>query len=132
MNSETERTNSTTSAPEPLEAALNAEIEAGLARLGVSREELTAEAELYPWVEEWPEVYEPFPLSVAFRARAVELLHCLIGDGLDTDILQVDEYIAELRDVLPGAAGRPSFRLVAQFTKAKKAADEEERAGCAD
>jgi hypothetical protein len=106
------------------------EIAAGLARLRVSREELLAEKDLYPWVGEWPEVYEPFPLSVAFRARAVELLDCLIGDGLGTEIQQVDEYIAELREVLPGAAGKPSPALAHQFKEAKQKGDEEEKAAC--
>jgi hypothetical protein len=118
----------TTETPGVLETALDAEIDAGLSRLGVSCEELDAEADIYPWVAEWPEVYEPFPLSVAFRARAVELLHCLIGDGLSTEIQQVDVYIAELRDVLPGAAGKPSPALAHQFKEAKQKADEEEKA----
>ena len=117
----------TTETPGVLETALDAEIDAGLSRLGVSREELDAEADIYPWVAEWPEVYEPFPLSVAFRARAVELLHCLINDGLSTHIEWLDKYIAELREVLPGAAGRPSPALAHQLKKtAEKAAKEEE------
>jgi hypothetical protein len=135
MNSENDGANSTTTgvsspvctAPGVLQTVLDNEIAAGLARLKVSREELVAETDLYPWVAEWPEVYEPFPLSVAFRARAVELLHCLINDGLSTHIEWLDKYIAELREVLPGAAGRPSPALAHQLKKtAEKAAKEEE------
>jgi hypothetical protein len=106
-------------------AVLDKEIAAGLARLKVSRKELLAEARLYPWVAEWPEVYKLFPLSVAFRARAVELLHSLINDGLSTYIEWLDKDIAELREVLPGAAGRPSRALA---HKLKKAAKKEEGA----
>jgi hypothetical protein len=131
MNSEHDNdAANSTETPGVLETALDAEIDAGLSRLGVSREELHAEANIYLWVGEWPEVYEPFPLSVAFRARAVELLDCLIGDGLGTEIQQVDEYIAELREVLPGAAGKPSPALAHQFKEAKQKGDEEEKAAC--
>jgi hypothetical protein len=115
-----------------LQTVLDNEIGAGLALLEVSREELRAEADLYPWVAEWPEVYEPFPLSVAFRARAVELLHCLINDGLSTCIEWLDKYIAELRVVLPGAAGTPSAALARQLKKAAEKAAKEEEAACAD
>jgi hypothetical protein len=129
-NRENAAAKSTATAPGVLETALDAEIDAGLARLGVSDEELLAEAKLYPWVEDYPEVYEPSPLSVAFRARAVELLSCLVQDGTDTGIEQVDEYIAELRHVLPGTAGKPSPALIQQFREAKKKIDEEERRFC--
>jgi hypothetical protein len=134
MNSENENdgADSTTETPGVLETAIENEIEAGLARLHVSREELHAEADLYPWVGEWPEVYEPFPLSLAFRARAIELLDCLIDDGMETCIEWVDEYIAELREVLPGADAKPPSAAVArQLKEAKGKADEKERRGCA-
>ena len=109
MNSENEATEriGAPRLPGVIETLLNAEIDAALARLQLARDEVHAEASIYPWVGEWPEVYEPFPLSVAFRARALELLDCLIGDGLGTGIEQLDEYIDELREVLPGTAGKP-------------------------
>ena len=127
MNSEGKTTEKLDTAAGVIRMVLDNEIAAALALLSVSREELRAEANLYPWVDEWPEVYEPFPLSVAFRARAVELLHSLINDGLSTCIEWLDKYIAELREVLPGAAGRPSPALAHQLKKAaEKAAKEEE------
>ncbi len=39
-----------------LQTVLDGEIAAGLARLEISRQKLFAEAELYPWMAEWPEV----------------------------------------------------------------------------
>jgi hypothetical protein len=71
---------------------IDGEIAAGLARLRVSRKELLAEADLYPWVGEYPEVYAPLPLGV-------------------------DERIAELREVLPGAAAKPPSPAVARQLK---------------
>jgi hypothetical protein len=53
----------------------------GLARPRVSRKELLAEADLYPWVGERPEVDEPLPMGVMFRARAVELMDYLVRDA---------------------------------------------------
>jgi hypothetical protein len=107
-----------------LRTIIDNEIAAGLARLRVSREELLAEAELYPWVAEWPEVYEPFSLSVAFRARAIELLEFLIIDGESTAaIANLDIGIAELRDVLPGAAAKPPSAAVARKLKESKVQD---------
>jgi hypothetical protein len=129
VNSENDGANSTTTdvsspvraAPGVLRTIIDDEIAASLARLGVSREELLAEADLYPWVAEYPEVYEPLSLSVAFRARAVELLEFLIIDGDSTVVIEnLDVAIAELRDVLPGAAGRPS-PAVARKLKRKQA-----------
>jgi hypothetical protein len=64
-----------------LRTIIDGEIAAELARLRVSRKELLAEADLYPWVGEYPEVYEPLPLGVMFRARAVELMDYLVRDG---------------------------------------------------
>jgi hypothetical protein len=136
MNDEGRTTDKLDTAAGEIRKVLDNEIAAGLARLSVSREELLAEADLYPWVAEWPEVYEPYPVSVAFRARAVELLHCLINDGLSTCIEWLDKYIAELREVLPGAAGRPSPALAHQLKetaeKAAKEAEEEDEACACD
>jgi hypothetical protein len=81
--------------PGVIESALGAEIEAGLARLGVTREELKAEEKIYPDADD-DDAYGPFPLSVAFRARAIEILEALIIDGMDTCIEQNDIWIAEL------------------------------------
>jgi hypothetical protein len=115
MDSKEKTTEKLDTAPGVLRTIIDGEIAAGLARLRLSREELLAEADLYPWVAEWPEVYEPFPLSVASRARAVELLEFLIIDGESTAaIANLDIGIAELRDVLPGAAAKPPAPAVAR------------------
>jgi hypothetical protein len=83
-------------APGVLRTIIDGEIAAGLARLRVSRKELLAEADLYPWVGEYPEVYEPLPLGVMFRARAV-------ADGLPR----------ARRLVLPHPRPRRAYRRIA-------------------
>jgi hypothetical protein len=113
-------------APGVPQTIIDGEIAAGLAQLQISRQELFAEAELYPWMAEWPEVYERFSPSVALQARAVELLTYFANGGLSDPIADLDQFISELREVLlAGAAGRPSLALRARLKKAKKAADEE-------
>jgi hypothetical protein len=74
-------------------------------------------------VAEWPEVYEHFPLSVAFRARAVQLLTYFANDALSDSIADLDQFISELREVLPGVGGKPSLIHRARLKKAKKGAE---------
>jgi hypothetical protein len=100
-----------------LRTIIDGEIAPGLARLRVSSKELLAESDLYPWVGEYPEVYEPLPLGVMFRARAVELMDYLVRDASFSPIQDLDERIAELREVLPSAAAKPPSPAVARQLK---------------
>jgi dsDNA-binding SOS-regulon protein len=138
MNSENDGANSTTTgvssrvctAPGALQTIIDNEIAAGLARLQVSREELLAEADVYPWVAENPDIYDSMLTSIVARARAVELLQFLIVDGDSTAVEDLDFAIAELRDVLTLAAPKPPSPAVARQLKeaAEEAAKEEEAA----
>jgi hypothetical protein len=97
-----------TKAPGVLGAVVEAEVAAGLARLGIqSREELYAKAELYPSTEDEPACYELVAPPFVARARAFELLTCIAHDGLTEPVESVDATIAELRIVLQNAATEP-------------------------
>jgi hypothetical protein len=108
-----------------LQTVLDNEIAAGLQRLGIrSPEQLYTEAELYPWVSENSEFYAILPAGAGARARAVELLAALAHDGNSSCVEWLDEYIAELREVLPLAAIKPLPALAAKAAKCLKEAVE--------
>jgi hypothetical protein len=113
--------------PGVIRTLIDNEIAAGLARLRLSREELLAEADLYPWVAEWPEIYDHMLTSTVARTRAVELLEFLIIDGESTaGIDDLDIGIDELRDVLPLASPNPPSPEIQR--QLKEGAKEEEAA----
>jgi hypothetical protein len=88
-----------------LQTIIDNEIATGCARLNIrSRKELFAEADLHPGIEENPEIYQFMPAPFVARVRALELLACIAHDAGSTCIEWLDEYIAELREVLRTAA----------------------------
>jgi hypothetical protein len=73
-----------------------------------------------------------FKAAAIFECPQQSAYGTLRLEPMSTCIEWFDKYIAELREVLPGAAGRPSPALAHQLKKtAEKAAKEEEDEACA-
>jgi hypothetical protein len=79
---------------------------------------LYAQKRLYLWVAEHPDVYKLFPPGIARRVRAIELLASIAHDGVDTCVEWLDEWIAELREVLLTAATEVSETVARKLKRA--------------